>query len=264
MSSTIHAIATRAIAISATAVLALASAAAATPASVTELDELNHRAWAGETELLAEVYAPDAVHSATYYDRTREYTGPLGIATVAGSGDVPNLRPLIEIPPAADGVWRWATFHGLGGGTACLFRAVDGQITRHDCALSENSYGNLPSVGLADAEASAAIDEITERLSGSWGFRTSAERLGEVYAADAVHSARYLDRTRRYTGPDEILKVARLGSSPERVGERVDFETPEGELAWAAASRLAGGAVCLFRAVDGMITRHDCVLPIKG
>ena len=44
----------------------------------------------------------------------------------------------------------------------------------------------------------------------------------------------------------------------------VDFAAPEGELAWAAVSAIAGGTVCLFRAVDGMITRHDCVLPIRG
>ena len=63
---------------------------------------------------------------------------------------------------------------------------------------------------------------------------------------------------------EEIFDVARFPGVINPIGERVDFEAPEGELAWAGAWEVAGGSVCLFRAVDGMITRHDCVLPIRG
>jgi hypothetical protein len=195
--------------------------------------------------------------------RTNEYIGPERIAEIARFGGIEEVGPLIDIP-AADGEWRWASFVSLAGGTACLFRAVDGQITRHDCVLPERSYDSNGKVGLADAEASAAIDEVEARLYRTWGPDATVESLAEVYAPDAVHSARYLNTTRSYDGPDEIISVARFGGSIQPIGERVDFEAPEGELAWAAVSSIAGGSICLFRAVDGMVTRHDCVLPISG
>ena len=100
------------------------------------------------------------------------------------------------------------------------------------------------------------------RYIASWAPGTTVERLAEVYAPDAVHTARYLNTTRVYEGPEQIRSIIR-NDSPESLG-RIDFAAPEGELAWAAVSEIAGGSVCHFRAVDGMITRHDCVLPIRG
>jgi len=263
MSSAVRAIASRTIALTTATVLGLGTTALAVAGSIDELSELNLRAWAGETELLSEVYAPDGVHTATFYDRTNEYVGPARIEAVAGSGRIELIGPRIDIP-AADGEWRWASFASLAGGTACLFHAVDGQMVRHDCVVAENSYDSRPPAGLADAETSAAIDEVEARLDGKWGIGATVEELAEAYAPDAVHSARYLNTTRTYTGPEGILAVARLGGSIHQIGERVDFEAPEGELAWAQVSDVAGGSVCLFRAVDGLITRHDCVLPISG
>lgn len=263
MSSTVRATLARALTLTTAGLLVLAGTAAATQTSIEELSELNLRAWAGETELLGEVYAPDGVHTATFYDRTREYVGPEGIDRVAGSGSIEPIGPQIEIPAPA-GELRWASFSTLGGGTACLFHAVDGHIVRHDCVLSGSSSARRPPVGLADREVSARIDAVTERLEGTWGASTSVERLGQVYAPDAVHTARYLNTTKRFTGPEEIYQVARLGGGITRIGERVDFEAPVGELAWAEVVDVAGGSVCLYHALDGMITRHDCVLPIAG
>ena len=263
MTSAVRAIASRTIALTTIALLGLSSAAVATAATIDELVGQNLRAWAGETELLAEVYAPEGVHTATFYDLTTEYVGPEEIGRVAGAGMIELIGPRIDIP-AADGEWRWASFASLGGGSACLFRAVDGQIVRHDCVLPEGSMGNRPKVGLADAETTAAIDGVVERLTGSWGPGTSVERLSEAYAPDAVHTARYLNTTKSYAGLEEIHGVASRGGSVRQIGERVDFQAPEGELAWATVAEVAGGSVCLFQAVDGLITRHDCVLPISG
>ena len=260
MSSTIRAIATRAIAIGAAAVLAMTAVTSA--ATSEELEALSLRAWNDEPELLSQVYAPESVHTATFYDRTTEYVGPERIAMVAGRAKIEPVGPHITIPATEDEL-RWASFATLGGGTACLFRAAADQITRHDCVLPELSYGSRSPVGLADAEASASIDAVMERLRDAWEPGTTVERLAEVYAPDAVHTARYLNRTRSYTGPEEIRSIIR-NESPEQIGQRVDFDAPEGELAWAGVSDIAGGTVCLFRAVDGMITRHDCVLPISG
>ena len=261
MSSTVRAILGRAILLASAGALALATMPAAAADSVDELSELNLRAWAGETELLGDVYAPEGVHTATFYDRTREYTGPDEIAAVTGFGTIELIGPRIDLP-AADGEWRWASFASLGGGTACLFHAVDGLMVRHDCVVPENSSGNRPKVGLADAEASAAIDDLAGRLNDSWGRGTTVEKLAAVYAPDAVHTARHPGRTATYTGPEEILSVAGFGSV-NPIGDRVDFEAPEGELAWASVADIGGGSVCLFRAVDGMVTRHDCLLPVR-
>jgi hypothetical protein len=253
MSSAVRAIASRTLALTTAGILTLAATATANPATIDEIVALNLRAWGAEPELLSESYAPDGVHTATFYDRTTEYVGPEEIDRVAGSGGIELIGPLIEIP-AADGELRWASFTSLGGGSACLLHAVDGRIVRHDCVLPETSSQARATVGLADAEASAAIDALVERLRAAWRADTSVERLAEVYAPDAVHSARYLDRTRVYEGPEGIRGAIR-SNSPETLG---------GELAWAEVSDVAGGSVCLFRAVDGMITRHDCVLPIAG
>ena len=262
MSSTVRAMLGRAIVLASAGLLALSTTPALAADSIDELTELNLQAWAGETDLLSEVYAPDGVHTATFYDRTTEYTGPDEIAQVAGFGAVELIGPRIETP-AVEGEWRWASFASIGGGTACLFRAVDGLMVRHDCIVPERSTDSRPKVGLADAEASAAIDEVTERLAASWGSGTTVEQLAEAYAPDAVHTARYQGRTRSYTGPEEIITVAALGGSVNPIGDRVDFQAPEGELAWASVADVGGGSVCIFRAVDGMVTRHDCVLPVR-
>ena len=264
MSYPVYSLARRALIAAAAGVLAVGTIPVAAADTVDELMELNLRAWNGEPELVAEIYAPEAVHTATFYDLTTEYVGPESIADVARYGGVESIGPRIDIP-AAEGEWRYAGFASLGGGTACLFRAVDGIIVRHDCVLPEESRGYEPRVGLADAETSAAIDQVEGRLQGSWGRDATVESLGEVYAPDAVHSARYLNRTRTYTGLDEIQGIASRGSGNiTQLGERVDFASTDGELAWAEVVDVAGGSVCLFRAVDGLITRHDCVLPVAG
>jgi hypothetical protein len=237
---------------------------AAAPATVDELVAMNQRAWADEPELLAEVYAPDGVHSATFYDRTNVYTGPDEIGTVTGFPGTPELiGPRIDIP-AAEGEWRWVDFLSLGGGSICLNHAVDGRLVRHDCLVPEmSSEARPPAQVTEDPDTLAAIDEIQVRLDAAWGPGVTLDDLEAVYAPDAVHMARYLDGTRTYVGPEEILSVARYGGTMEPVGERVAFEAPEGELAWAGAKDLGGGvAVCEIRARDGMVFRQDCLLPV--
>jgi hypothetical protein len=265
MLSSVGAIIRRALLATLVAVLGLSTVAGAATSTLDELVALNLRAWSGEPELLAETYAPEGVHTATFYDRTNEYVGPDRIAVVAGSGGGPEMiGPRIDIK-LDEGDWRWASFVSLAGGTACLWHAVDGQIVRHDCMVPEMSYQSRPAAGVTtDADTLAAIAELDARLNAAWGRGSSLEALEAVYAPDAVHMARYLDTTRTYTGPAEIARVALYGGSIEEIGDTVAFEAPPGELAWAGVATVAGGSVCLFHAVDGMVTRHDCVLPIRG
>lgn len=256
---------TRRALIAATAgVLALGTVAAAATTSLDELVELNLRAWSGEPELVAEVYAPDGVHTATFYDRTNEYTGPDEIAQVAGfPGAIEPIGPRIDLP-AAEGDFRWVSFTTMAGGTACLFHASDGKIVRHDCLVPQYSYEHKPRNGLVVETHAAEIDEVVDRLDGKWGPGATVAGLAEVYAPDAVHSARFLTRTTSYVGPEEIIRVAGGSSTIKQVGPRVDFESVDGELAWAQANTISGGSVCLFQAIDGMITRHDCFAPYGG
>jgi len=263
MLSSVCAISRRALIVASAAVLTLSTLPAAAATSLEELLELNARAWGGEKELLTQTYGPDGVHSATFYDRTHVYEGADAIAAVAGGGfGLPEaIGPRIEIP-APDGEYRWADFISLGGGSACLWHVADLQIVRHDCILPERSFDALSSGGLADGSRSAEIDELMERLDAAWDGADMA-LLEAVYAPDAVHSARYLNTTRTYEGPQEIYAVAGGGGEIGRIGPRVEFETPEGQLLWAEVATVAGGTVCLYRAVEGMITRHDCILPIS-
>ncbi len=264
MLSTVRAIACRALIVALSTTLAGGTLAAGAATSLDELNELNVRAWSGEPELLSQTYAPDGVHTATFYDRTNEYVGPEEIAMVAGYGGGPQVvGPRIDIALVEDD-WRWVSFVSLAGGSACLWHAVEGQIVRHDCLVPENSYDSRPAAGLDDGSSAAAIDEIGERLDRAWGADSSPETLAAVYAADAVHSAHFSNTTRRYEGPEEIAAVTGMNIAMEQIGPRVDFDAPDGELAWAQVVSLGGGAVCLFRARDGMIIRHDCVLGTGG
>lgn len=264
MLSSSRAIAGRALIVAISAALGLSTVAAGAASTLDELIELNLRAWSGEPELLSETYAPDGVHAATFYDRTNEYVGPEAIEAVARYGGGPEMiGPRTDIGLAEDD-WRWVSFLSLAGGSACLWHAVDGRIVRHDCLVPENSYDGRPAAGLDDGSDAAAIDEIGERLDRAWGADSDPETLAAVYAADAVHSARFTDTTRRYEGPEEIAAVAGMSIAMETIGPRVDFDAPDGELAWAQAFDLGGGSVCLFRARDGMVIRHDCVLQIRG
>lgn len=272
MLSCVHAIARRALVGAGSAVLVLSALPAAVAAqdggadtaTIDPLDEiiaLNQQAWNEDADLVGEVYAPDAVHTATFYDRTDEYEGVEAIAGVAGMGGTINaVAPRVDIPAAAG--YRWVSFSDFAGGTVCLWRAFDGRIERHDCLLSANGSEIRPGVGLADGSDGAAIDELLGRVMPAWGG--GLEDLEDLYAPDAVHTARFLNRTMRYEGPEAIYAVARNGEPFDLIGDRVEFEAPEGELAWAQASDIAGGTVCLFRAREGMITRHDCLLPVAG
>ncbi|HSM34204.1 MAG TPA: hypothetical protein VK987_08935 [Anaerolineae bacterium] len=264
MLSSIRAMAGHALVVAISAALGLSTVAAGAASTLDELIELDLRAWSGEPELLSETYAPDGVHTATFYDRTKEYVGPEAIEAVARYGGGPEtIGPRIDIR-LAEGDWRWVSFVSLAGGSACLWHAVDGQIVHHDCLVPENSYDSQSPAGLDDGSKAAAIDEISERLDRAWGADSDPETLAAVYAADAVHSARFSDTTRRYEGPEEIAAVAGMSIAMETIGPRVDFDVPGGELAWAQVVDLGGGSVCLFRARDGMVIRHDCVLQIRG
>lgn len=231
--------------------------------TVDELADLSLRAWIeSDRELLEQAYAPDAVHTVTYYDVTTEFEGVDRIASVAMMGLPMNpVGPRMELP-APEGELRWASFVDLAGGSACLFRAIDGRIVRHDCLAPETAQGNRALSPAATGGSSMTLDELVELTSRAWSEKDMAV-LEQAYAPDAVHSARFLNETRRYEGPEEIARVAFLPGAVDTMGPTVEFEAAEGEMAWASVADVGGGSLCLFRARDGQVVRHDCVLPIS-
>ena len=264
MSSTMRGIARVLVTGTTAAALVLSALPAAAASTLDELIALNTQAWAGEPELLDQTYAQDGTHTATFWDVTTEYVGPAAIAPLADLGWVVPTGPRIDLP-AAEGEWRWVDFATLAGGTACLWHAVDGRIARHDCLVPEESRDSKERAEATDdAAVLASVEDLTHRLNAAWRSDTTADVLGEIYAPDAVHSARFLDRSRSYEGPAGIVAVASQGLPMAQVGDLTAFEAPEGELAWAQVVDLAGGSVCLFRAVDGMVTRHDCLVPVHS
>ena len=125
MLSTVRAIACRALIVALSTTLAGGTLAAGAATSLDELNELNVRAWSGEPELLSQTYAPDGVHTATFYDRTNEYVGPEEIAMVAGYGGGPQVvGPRIDIALIKDRS-RSGQLRLACSGSACLWHAVE-------------------------------------------------------------------------------------------------------------------------------------------
>jgi hypothetical protein len=113
------------------------------------LNDMLTEAWNNDdVALLEEVYAPDAVQNAVYFDGTAVTDGRPAITDLAlGSLSISPIAPVIEME-APDGELHWVrlvdvttpTFRGEG--TVCSFWARDGQVVRHDCLLPLNCpYG---------------------------------------------------------------------------------------------------------------------------
>ena len=107
------------------------------------LNDMSIEAWTGnDTAMLGEVYAPDAVHRAIYFDGFNEAVGRDAIIAAAmGPEAVTSLGPIMELD-APEGQLHWVAVADVvgpaftGTGTVCNLWAQDGQIVRHDCLLS--------------------------------------------------------------------------------------------------------------------------------
>jgi hypothetical protein len=107
------------------------------------LTDMTMEAWTdSDTTMLEEVYAPDAVHRAVYFDGVYEAVGRDAIiAEAMGPETVTSLGPIMELD-APEGQFHWVAVADVvgpgfsGTGTVCNLWAQDGQIVRHDCLLS--------------------------------------------------------------------------------------------------------------------------------
>ena len=117
--------------------------------------------------------------------------------------------------------------------------------------------------GATEPTAQSLADLVRE------GWNTDdAALLEQTYAPDAVHRSIYNDGVFEADGRDAIIAVAMNSATVTPVAPLVELDAPAGSLHWVTfgdviASRFAGkGSVCNFWAQDGMITRHDCLVPM--
>jgi hypothetical protein len=116
-------------------------------------------------------------------------------------------------------------------------------------------------LGAPGAEVPAVTAEsLSELVLKAWNTmdRTAFE---EAYAPDAVHSIIYYDTVVRFEGLEAIYDLAWV-DHPEikALAPPIELPAEPGELRWAWAVRLANGIVCVMKAVDGKVVRHDCVV----
>ena len=107
------------------------------------LDDMVVEAWNGkDAAMLEQVYAPDAIHRAVYFDGVHEWVGREAVIEDAMLAvTVTSLGPIMELD-APDGELHWVSAGDVvtpslaGMGTVCNLWARDGQVVRHDCLLS--------------------------------------------------------------------------------------------------------------------------------
>ena len=107
------------------------------------LDDMVVEAWNGkDAAMLEQVYAPDAIHRAVYFDGVHEWVGREAVIEDAMLAvTVTSLGPIMELD-APHGELHWVSAADVvtpslaGTGTVCNLWARDGQIVRHDCLLS--------------------------------------------------------------------------------------------------------------------------------
>ena len=80
-----------------------------------------------------------------------------------------------------------------------------------------------------------------------------------MIALDVTHHVLSTNQVYTLEGITEYRTVMSLGGTTTLID--VDLPAPEGEVRWANFSRVGTGTLCVFWARDGLITRHDCVMP---
>ncbi len=85
------------------------------------------------------------------------------------------------------------------------------------------------------------------------------EPLENLIAPDVAHHVLSANQTYTLEGITEYRSVMSLGGTTTLIN--VDLPAPDGEIRWANFSQVSSGSLCLFWARDGLITRHDCIVP---
>ncbi len=120
-------------------------------------------------------------------------------------------------------------------------------------------------VQLAGAVAPSPADEaLFEQASALWAGDVSV--VSDVYAADAVRTLLWQDKTERLSGRDAIAgQVQRLAAIDEPTLLRTRLPNGRaGEHRYLTVSPGLGGVACVVWIEEALITRQDCILPIAS
>jgi len=224
--------------------------------------------WAGdETDLATtqEVYADDAVHDVLWLDEEEVISGNFAIWSRMRSSDVVDQteKSAIRLLDHFSGAHHYLLVSAAEGssldGTACVIWIEEEQISRHDCILplSIESVEPVPMVA-PDSSTSAEREALATAISAAISAR-DREAVERVVSADVVHHVLSTNQMYTLEGIDEYWTVMSLGVPLAQIN--VDLPAPEGDLRWANFSSVGGGALCVFGARDGLIDRHDCIVP---
>lgn len=226
--------------------------------------------WAGEeTDLQTtlETYAEDAVHHVLWLDHVEVVRGATDMwqrMRQSAIVDQSSSRP-IRLPDSWDGSHRYLLAPAEGAessltGTACVVWIRDERITRHDCVLPASfDAAAWPTMVFPDQAAQAERERLLAAVRGAQEDLDRAA-LAEVTSPDIEHHVISKNQVYTLTGMDEYWWMMTTGGPPQLYAT-VDLPAPAGELRWAHAVSVGDGALCVFWAKDGVITRHDCIVP---
>lgn len=226
--------------------------------------------WAGEeTDLQTtlETYAEDAVHHVLWLDHVEVVRGATSMwqrMRQSAIVDQSDSRP-IRLPDDWEGSHRYLLVPAEGAessltGTACVVWIRDERITRHDCVLPAAFDGGAwPTMVFPDQAAESERERLVAAILEAQETRDRAV-LDRITSPDIEHHVVSQNQVYTLEGMDEYWWMMSTGGPPEMYAV-VDLPAPAGEVRWANVVGVGDGALCVFWAKGGLITRHDCIVP---
>ncbi len=223
--------------------------------------------WEGDATDLAtarRVYAQDAVQQVLWLDDEEVISGSDAIwRHMRGSGTVDYTETrLIKLPEHFSGAHRYLLVPGSPdatglAGAACVLWIEDEQIARHDC-IEPISIENdeQPDLVAPDPSTSAERKALADAFSAAID---AYDPLGSLVSPDVAHHVLSANQMYTIEGFTDYRYVMSFGG-PTAIAD-ADLPAPEGEIRWANFSTMGTGTLCVFWARDGLITRHDCIIP---
>jgi hypothetical protein len=223
--------------------------------------------WSGVGPSLAdvrEVYADDAVHTVLWQDKVERVCGADAIwqriqaSSSVDPGDMIRL-PDVLLGPRAHARRYLGVSQNLGG-IACVFWIEDDRIIRHDCILPTDSTDpRTPDFPSATPGSIEQREAIRQDFVPGWA-EADVELIERTVSPKIVHHVAMDNHSYTLAGIPAYLSVMG-GGTPGELAPPVALPAPEGETRWTDFSTVGGGSLCTFWARDGLIARHDCIVP---
>ena len=222
--------------------------------------------WDGEDADLATlqgVYAEDAQLRLLWLDEEEVVSGQVAIRErIRELAPTRTERDLVRLEDHFSGARRYLLTPAASGSTplaasACVLWIEADKVRLHDCILPASSKSTEPlELDMPDASTSAQREALANALTVALAAH---EPLEALIAPDVAHHVLSTNQMYTLEGITEYRSVMSLGGTTTLID--VDLPAPDGEIRWANFSKLGSGTLCLFWAKDGLITRHDCIVP---